>query len=208
MKRTFLWLVLILLTSSLVLGATIGSVNPPGAPVGAALLTPQFQPELLRTVTASDTPLTSATKAWSTIKDKFIAVPRGASGVRIYCYADGDGSGTGDPNGGTFSYKVMACEYYGSAKLVATGTWAIGEEALSHHPVSGTALTYGVTDPNSSKWGELPVVTTQPWSGVGTGGTTDDIGELRFDLRGSAGLWIEVTSLSTLTTLRVLAKWW
>ena len=188
---------------------SVNSAPAPTPPVGAALQTVQSQYELLRVVTVSDTPLSATTKAWSTIKSKFIAVPKWANGVRIACYADGDSSAEGDPNGGSFSYKVMVCERNSSAKLAGTGTWAIGELALSHDPTlaTDTALTYATTDPNSSKWGQLPVISTNHF-GLVASGTTDDIGELRFDLRGSAGIYLEVTSHANMTNLYALVKWY
>lgn len=212
MKRTLILagVAAVFISVGVVWGAlpAIDTVTAPAPAGGLALLTAQSPYAPLRVVTASDTPLSTTTKAWSTIKAVFVAVPKGANCARISCYADGDGSGTGDPNGGSFSYKVMVCERYSSAKLVGTGTWAIGELALSHNPASGSALTYGVTDPNATKWGELPVVTTDEWGGVYANGTSNDVGELKFDLYGSAGLWVEVTSLTGLTNLVIVVKWW
>lgn len=208
MKKLAALIVAAVLCASLLAALpVIDDTSTPTFALGTPLATPQSPYYLLRTVTASDTALTSTTKVWSTIKDLFVAVPKQANGVRIACYADGDGDGTGDPNGGSFSYKVMTCERNGGARLIGTGTWAIGELALSNDPVTGADLTYATTDPNSSKFGELPVVSTTE-VGLTASGTSNDIGELRFDLRGSAGIWVEVTSLSGITNLYIIAKWY
>lgn len=185
----------------------IDDTSTPTFALGTPLATPQSPYYLLRTVTASDTALTSTTKIWSTIKDLFVAVPKQANGVRIACYADGDGDGVGNSSSGSFSYKVMTCERNSGARLIGTGTWAIGDLALSHDPVTGDALTYAATETNASKFGELPVVSTTE-VGMTASGTANDIGEIRFDLRGAAGLWVEVTSLSSITNLYIIVKWY
>jgi len=173
-----------------------------------ASVTSQYDWQLMRTVTASDSALTSLTKAWTTIETKFYRIPAGYNYLELACYADGDSTGAGDPNGGSFSYKVFTCTRNSSAKLIGTGTWAIGEEALSHNPAktTETALTYGITDPNSSKWGELPVVSTDSWVGLIPTGASDDMGTLFFDARGSFGVYVEVTSLASITNLYILAR--
>jgi hypothetical protein len=184
------------------------NIVPSIARTADAIVTSQYDWQLMRTLTASDAALTSTTKAWTTVKTKFYRITPGWNYVELACYADGDGSGTGDPNGGSFSYKVFTCARNSSAKLVGTGTWAIGEEALSYNPAitTETALTYGITDPNSSKWGELPVVSTDPWGGLIAAGTSNDVGTLKFDARGSYGVYVECTSVSTLTNLYILAR--
>lgn len=183
-----------------------GQITPTPVPLG----TVQHRWQRMRTVTASDTPMTGITKAWTTIKSKFTKIPSTANYVRIACYADGDGSAEGDPNGGSFSWKLFICDEFGSAQEVGYGTWAIGELALSHDPdpATGTetALTYGTTDPDSSKWGELPVLTASYFGGPDVSGTTDDIGSIKFDSGGAYGVWLEVTSLSNVTNLYIMLK--
>lgn len=212
MKTRLLTLIALVALVAVAFGAmpTVNKTTPtaPTSNERAASVTGQYDWQLLRTVTASDTPLSNTTKAWGTIKSKFARIPYGWNGVRISCYADGDSTATGDPNGGSFSYKVMVCDRNSSAQLVGTGTWAIGELALSHNPAlaTETALTYGITDPNSSKWGELPVVSTNEWGGLVATGTSNDVGEVHFDARGAYGFYVEVTSLAGITNLYILAR--
>lgn len=196
---------IVLLTLLAVALADLPSVStsrPQPAPGAVRTVTPQYDYVLVRTVDANDTALTGTTKGWTSIYTKFKPIPQAWSSVRISCYADGDGSGVGDPNGGSFAWKLFACKYNGGAQLVAAGTWAIGEEALTTNPTTGDALTYGVTDPNSSKWGELPVVSNDYWNSVDAAGTSDDMGELVVDVFGSYGIWMEVTAFTGITNLR------
>jgi hypothetical protein len=209
MKNRTVILVTALFLDGMCLAAlpTVGSNTQPQAlqtpfPLG----TLQTQWQLMRVVTASDTPLTGVTKAWTSIKSKFIKFPTWTNYVRISCYADGDGSAEGDPNGGSLSWKFFTCKKFGSATYRGYGTWAIGELALSHDPTSATelALTYGTTDPNSSKWGELPVVTASYHGTITPVGTADDQGELQCDVQGDLGGYLEITSLSGITNLYIL----
>ena len=212
MKRFYL-VVGLLIAGALCLGASMTTLDTSGLVPSIsrntqAPVTSQYDWMLMRTVTASDSALTATTKAWTTIESKFYRVPPGYNYVELACYADGDGTGTGDPNSGSFSWKVFVCQRNSSAKLVGTGTWAIGELALSHQPynTTETALTYGITDPDSSKVAELPVVTTDEWGGLIAGGAANDWGTLRFDARGSYGVFVEVTSLANCTNLYVLCR--
>jgi hypothetical protein len=209
MKNRTVILVAALFMADMCLAAlpTVGSNTQPQSlvtptPIG----TLQTQWQLWRTVTVSDTPLTGVTKAWTSIKSKFIKFPAYANRVRISCYADGDGSGEGDPNGGSLSWKLFTCKKFGSAIYRGYGTWAIGELALSHDPTSATesALTYATTDPNSSKWGELPVVTASYHGTITADGTADDAGELVFDPQGDLGGYLEITSFTGMTNLYIL----
>lgn len=175
--------------------------DPMAAPVGGTEETTQEPWWLARSaaVTASDTPLNATTRTWTGIKAKAVEIPSSWNTISLAFYAYGDGNGGGDPNGGTFSWRIYVCRKCGPAQLVAYGTAAVGEMVLSHDPTDGTVLTLTNED---YKWAELPVLTASVWpSSADVSGTTDDVGTINFDPLGAWGFYVEITSLANATTL-------
>lgn len=188
-------LLMLLLAVSLASGATLDEATP------APNQTPW---RLLRTVTTDDTPLTTSTKVWSTVKDssRFVQIPRDWTWVAISAYAYGDGDGVGDPDGGSFTYTVLGARDGASAKTIATGTMTAGSLRLSQLPV---APHTAISSTTNYGWIEGPPTCTSYWpSGVRTAGTTDDQGIVSFSTDGLMGFAVEVSSMSSVTNVSII----
>ncbi len=194
MRRIATFLICMLAVSS-ALGATLNDGTP---------ASDQYSWRPLRTVTTDDTPLTTSTKAWSTVGDSsiFVPIPRNWTWMAVSAYAYGDGDGTGDPDGGSFTYTILGARNKASAKIVATGTMTAGSLRMSHLPAAphtaiSTASHYG--------WIEGPPTCTGYWpSGVAVAGTTDDQGIVSFSTDGLYGVAVEVTSMTSITNVSIV----
>jgi hypothetical protein len=205
---TIIFPVLIVATiAALVAGSASRSLlntrnDPETAKTSGGIQTTQEPWWLMRFVATNDTALTKNTRQWTDIKAKAVDIPPSWNSVTIAMYAYGDGSGGGDPNTGTFSWRLYTCRKYGPAQLAAYGTGAIGEQILSHDPTDGTPLTLTNED---YKWAELPVLTSTVWSSdVNVSGASDDVGTINFDPLGAWGIYVEITNLTSITNLYVV----
>ena len=177
----------ILLFASTALGAGLDKITP----------TPeQYSLYQMRTVTSSDTELTAATRTWTNISSSFYYIDPGWKTSSISFIAYGDGDGAGDPVDGSFSYKVFMCRPYSSAKQVCFGDATVGTLQASHNPETGQTIT-------DSKWVELPTVTSTWRVAATASGTTNDIGNVNVVTTNEFGIYVEVTSLTDISTLTV-----
>lgn len=202
-RNLILILGLLLVPATLLYALTMNPLNiveNPGRPgVQVDWNTDQDEWHLMRTVTASDTAFTTSTANWNYAVSRFLAISRNWNTVQVGVYATGDGAGGDDPTAGTFSWKIRVVRKWGPMQVVADGTWAIGGQLLSHDPSTGSLLsgTYAA--------GELPVISNDYWpTTVTASGTTDEWGTIAFDPLGAWGIFVEVTSLSDLTTLYIV----
>jgi hypothetical protein len=162
---------------------------------------------LVRTIEANDALLTSTTNVWSTVKSKMVDISR-FNTLSMACIAYGDGSGGGDPNGGSFTMRLRLGNLYGPAQYAASIAWTVGELLADCNPAG--------TDPNGPdaftntnedhKWAEGAPTVTNYWSPAVVGsGTTNDVGMVNVDHLGAAGCYPEITSMTGITTLYVFA---
>lgn len=150
----------------------------------------------MRAITTSDTALTSSTRTWSSISSSFYQIKPDWDRVSISFLAYGDGDGAGDPVDGTFDYKVFLCRPYGSAKQACSGSATVGTLEASHNPQTQQAVT-------DSKWVELPTVTSTWRVAVTASGAVNDQGNVNIAVTGEFGIYVEVTSLTNISTLTV-----
>lgn len=164
----------------------------------------QYDYRLVRTVTTDDTPLTTATKTWTTVSadTKFVQIPQEWTWVSVSFYAYGDGVGAGDPTSGTCDYTILGVRRACSAQVVCTGALAVGGLTMSHQPYGAqTALTGA----SSYAWIEGEPTCTDYWpTGVTTAGTSDDIGSINFSTMGIMGFTVEITNMSNVTSVTVV----
>jgi hypothetical protein len=106
--------------------------------------TPVAHYELMRTVTANDTPLTAVTCYWDAIESTWFAIPDTWSRCELAFLAYGDGStSTGDPNTGTCKVTVYAARYFSDAVQVWQGEVTIGGLEPSVLPWTGDQINAG-----------------------------------------------------------------
>lgn len=213
MKRIGILLVILTLISITWAGQLSTLVErgqPEGRPAMTDPETCQDEWYWARTVTANDTELSTTTRTWNYATSRFFFSPRRWASISISVVGYGDGSGAGDPASGSFNWTLYACRRWGPPEIVGTGTWAIGAMQVSHNPSTGVAVgtdsRFSTSGNSNYKWGELPVVTTRPWATlVWPSGAADHVGQLNFDLLGCWGAYLEITSISNVTSLHVFA---
>ncbi len=216
MRRLIILIVVLALAGYAIATLTTPTLNYGFTPETSA--TRQMSYSVIHTVTADDTALAPATKYWDNIKTStqpsFIPIFPQWNVVEVSFYCYGDGTGTGDPNGATFDFKIYAVRLYGCAKTVYEGHAHCGELELSCSPVDGTEYYSGALDPNQCyKWVDTidPNGLGSVWissvvlSGDAGADTTGEIATLSFDLNGYYGLWCEITAMTTKPVTQIWA---
>jgi hypothetical protein len=196
MRIRVLWLASVVsVLALLTMGLTLSQVNT----------TPdQIEWRLLRTVTTNDTPLTTATKVWSTVGSSsiFVPIPEGTTWVGVSAYAYGDGDGAGDPTAGTCNYTILGARRGSSAQIITTGAMAVGSLGLSGLPYSPYTALSGAS---SYAWVEGPPTASDTWlTAIQTCGTTNDIGGVMFATNGIQGFAVEITGMANVTSVSVV----
>lgn len=160
---------------------------------------------VMRTVTAADTPLTKDTKVWNTT-GFYPLKPEWRTAI-VGWIAYGDGTGAGDPNGGTFSWRAYLRSEFGPAQLVAYGTAAVGDMHLSHNPETGAAYWGGVVDPNYAGVDTIVVTDDSTWrTGVSSTNDPNGLANLMVNRSSEWAIRIEHTSLVNVTRLYPIIK--
>lgn len=160
---------------------------------------------LARQVDANDTLLAASTNVWSSVKTKLVDIS-GYNTISIGVIAYGDGTGGGDPNGGTFTMRVRLGKRYGPAQLACTATWSVGELLAEVNPASDDPNAAGAytNAAEDHKWCEGPPSVTSCWmTTCGASGTTNDVGLINIDAMGFDGLYPEITAMHGITSLFV-----
>lgn len=167
----------------------------------------------IRYATASDAAVEANDLYWDTISatgSKWSGpMPASWNTLEFAVYAYGDGTGDGDPNGGSCTLEIYAARPYSSAKLVWSGTVAIGELELSCDPNGAGQYNSGALDPNQSyKWADTIATTASPWAAsvVLSGNTgANDLATISVDAMGCPYWWARISSLTGVTKLTVVA---
>jgi len=158
---------------------------------------------LMRRVTTDDTPLDATTKVWSTVAGLFFPLPFDWEKMFLAFLCYGDGTGGGNPESGTFSFNILSVRENGSAQIVAQGTAEVGALRASHDPVSGQLFS----DASEHKWVQQPVITLDAWrTPVVASGTSDDLGNLCWSPQHDYGVFVEITSIVSITSIDVYAS--
>jgi len=202
MKKLYI-AILFLLVCGVVLTADITSRSKILSPEGA-VGTNQYGYELGRTVTTNDTGLAATTKSWATIGATFHPIPSQWSNITISLIGYGDGTLTGDPDGGSCDIAVYAARNFSGTQAVFTVNDAkVGKQQLSHDPLTGDAYrTSGAVDANHCYVDTATTVSLWPTSVfsadyAGADGQTT----FHFDSLGCRGIYVLVTDITSLTSV-------
>ncbi len=155
-------------------------------------------------VSANDTALTVSTSSWHDVSG-WQSIPQDWDSMSISFFAYGDGTGIGNPYGGSVTAKVYVVHEYGSAIPVVDVSLHVGNLELSHDPAYGPGSQYRasqVADPNH-KWVDGPITVNQRmWrSPVEVTGISDGIGEINFNHAGATSIKVLFSSKTDITTI-------
>ena len=111
-----------------------------------SLTTVQRPPIQVASVTADATDLLKTTGSWEDMKASAVRIPTEWKTLSLSFYGYGDGTGAGDPDGTTFSYRVFLIDSNCGAQLITDGTGTMGKQQMSHNPATGAELNSGAVD--------------------------------------------------------------
>lgn len=159
-------------------------------------------------VSANDAALDPNAMSWGDFSyTTHCGIPDRWNTVSIELYGYGDGTGDGDPNGGSCDVNCYVVTQYGSWEHIASFTASIGELEMDTFPVEGTQINSGSVDPNQSyKWAEGPFTDNlsdpSAWPlTVSYTGRTDGIGRCTFDPMECCGLIVRIDNITATTTV-------